>query len=332
MPFGNYTSYPLPVEHKLISMARQSNKMKQRGKGKSRRRGYRKRRPVPAREQARLAKLNTRVNKLSRSLKSDQATHTLRSNEVDSVGASARQCNNNTFFQWDVTNVEASMAALRYYDPSLPGTLVTANAATGTYTRQVHFSQLYESVCVRNNYQVPAYVTLYLCTSKVDTDNSPTAFYSSGLADQYSGTSPGTSSVLIHMSDIKQVTDNWTLKRMKHKLLEPGQQFSCFSAFRAFDYDPSNVDSHNLAYQKKYRGHCWVVRVEGAIAHDTVAAQYLKQQAQVDIYSQRTVKITYDAGVNLTDISVLDNQTSAFSNSGVVSNKPVSDNQAFSIA
>lgn len=272
------------------------------------------------------------IKSIYKTLRSDQARHTHRRREVSALGANAGQQVHSAMPVYTNTNLlEGAMAFLRYYDPSNPGTLVTANASTGTYSRQVHFESIYEKLRVRNNYQVPAHITIYSCTPKNDTNITVLSYFSDGITDQASGTVASTSP-LIYLNDIRMVKDNWKCKAVKTVLLQAGAETSATRSCKAFDYDPSNVDTHSSQFQSKYGAHMWVVRVEGTIAHDTTLAQYLTTQAQVDCMLDMKFVMTYDAGVNLDDYSVDDNSSASFTNGGVVSNKPVSDNQSYSVA
>jgi hypothetical protein len=276
-------------------------------------------------------KQSKQINAIWKALKSDQALHTHRRRDFLQIGSSVNQVVNTGIESINTSNLEAAMAFLRYYDPSVPGTLITADAATGTYTRQIHFKSVSQKLTCRNNYQVPCWVTVYGCTPKNDTNITAPSFYSSGVTDQTIGPLAVTSP-LLWPTDIKMVTDNWNMKRMKHKFLQPGAQFSVSHYGKSFDYDPSNVDTHNLQFQKKYQAFQYVIRVEGVYGHDTAAAEATTLQAQIEAFVDSKFVMTYDAGVNLVDYSADNNASSSFTNGGVSSNKPVSDNQAYSVA
>lgn len=279
-----------------------------------------------------LAGLNRRITALSKSVKSDQAIHTHRRRDFLQVGCAVDQVVNTGIEGINTTNLELAMANLRYYDPAVPGTLVTANASTGTYTRQIHFKSVTQKLTVRNNYQVPCMVTIYAATPKEDTNISAVSFYSSGVADQTIGPMAVTSP-LLYLTDIDLVRDNWNIRRVKQIFLQPGSQTYAFHATsKPFDYDPSNVDSHNLQFQKKYGAFQFIIRVEGPYGHDTAAAEATTLQAQVEMFVDTKFVITYDAGVNLTDFSEDNNASTTFTNGGVVSNKAVADNQGYSVA
>lgn len=275
--------------------------------------------------------LKKQVRDLSRKMKADQAYHTFKQRGSSTVACAVDEANHIELGSWNLTSIEASLANLRYYDPAAPGTLVTAAAGTGTYNRDVHISSVFHKILCRNNYQVPVEVTIYGCLVKHDTSQTPDTLYTAGVADQV--ISGDVNSPLLFPFEMTQVSDLWRSGKTMHKILQPGQQMTCRVSSKAFDYQPATADVHNLAFQNKFRGFIWYVRVEGVLGHDqSVATEQTTLQGAVDILQERVVKITYDAGVNLNDFSILQNEDATFTNGGLVSNKPVADNQLFSLS
>lgn len=278
------------------------------------------------------ATMYKQIRDIKRTLRSDQARHTFRARTANTVQCGVNQANYANITQAvNTANLEAAMANLRYYNPAVPGTLTTADASSGTYTRQIHFESIYRKLVCRNNYQVPCKVTILSFQPKHDTNNTPTAFYIAGVTDQTIGGSA--TSPISYITDIDMVRDNWKVMGSKSATLQPGQELKYSCKLKAFDYDPSNADTHNLSYQRKYQSHIFVVRVEGVIGHDTaVATEHTTLSCGIDFLQDTKYVMTYDAGVNLNDYSYDNENDTAFTNAGVVSNKPVSDNQSYSVA
>lgn len=267
---------------------------------------------------------------LAKQFKADQAEHTRRRRDVQAVGSQPGEMTQFALTSINTTALENAMSSIRYYNPAT-NALVTNNVSGNSYTQMIHFKYVHQKITIRNNYQVPAKVTLYSTIPRADTNSNSVTFYVAGLNDQTIG--PITSlSPLMYLTDLKIVNDNWSIKKVFTKVLQPGQE--CYGSWtsKSFDYDPSNVDSHASQYQAKYGAHQFVLRVEGCIAHDTVASEYLTTEARVDTLLDTKYHILYDAGANLNDFSEDDNSSASFTNAGVVSNKPVSDNQSFSVA
>lgn len=274
--------------------------------------------------------LKKQIKDLKKVVSSDQAYHTHRAAAAEDLLASAGQVAQSFYVGSSTPTMETAVANLRYYDPAVPGTLVTANAATGTYSRVLHFSSINGKIEVRNNYQIPCKVRVYLALPKQDTNISPSSYFSDGVTDQV--ISGATTSPLLFPTDIDVLTEAYKMKLVKNTLLEPGKQFTVSHTVKAIDYNPAMVDIHQLSYQKKYKNFLWYVRVEGPLAHDTIADQQGLADCGVDIQYLTTYKIIYDAGVNLNDYSYAESRDTTFTNGAVVSNKPVSDNQSYSKA
>lgn len=275
--------------------------------------------------------LQKQVKELKKLVVSDQAYHTYKYFTTFVCTSAVAKCSHTNVAINPVTFIETFCSQLRYYDPSAPGTLVTAAAGTGTYSRLVHFKNIYSKLELRNSYQVPCRVKVYLCKAKADTAISPLSYYTDGITDQVisggDATTPG-----IHLTDIDTLTEQFSIKCLKDVILDTGASCSVSASTGTFDYDPALVDTHALTYQKKYKSITFVIRVEGVIGHDTAAAEYTNTASGVDVIQSIVANIVYDAGVNLNDIYIQDARSASFTNAGVVANKPVSDNQSYSVA
>lgn len=249
----------------------------------------------------------------------DNCTSSVNSQGVVSVGI-------NTLAQ-----MQSVVSNLLYYDPSNPGTLITANYETGTYSRDLCFKSIYGKIKATNNYQVPCECTIYLCEPVADTGSSPSTIWTSAIADN-----PGTGVSAItdinqYPSDFDTFKKIWKAKRMNCKILQPGQSMSAISEVKDLDYDPAVADVQSDQYQKMNKNRAWLVVVKGLIAHDTSLDQQGLAQAGVDFQYDTTYKLKYDAGVNLSFV-ISDNQGSAFTNGAVQSLQPTADNQSYSQA
>jgi len=274
--------------------------------------------------------LKSQVKHLSKMIKSDQAYHLYKSYSASNVTATTGA----THIWYPVvsaTNLEASMANLRYYDPSVPGTLTTANASTGTYSRQVHFKNVYGSLEIANNYQIPCKVKVYLVKPKSDTNISPITYYTNGITDQViSGGNADTPG--LYLTDIDVFRNQYSARVIKDITLDAGSACSVSYSVSGIDYDPSMYDSHTLDFQPKFKSFGFVIRTEGCLGHDNSADEQGLLRAEVDVIQLNKFSIVYDAGVNLNDIYVSDTRVVSFTNTPVICNKPVADNQAYSTA
>lgn len=275
--------------------------------------------------------LKKQVKNIKQQLQHDFAYHTNR--RIDSgvmLCSENQQQIYNLQTGTSVSYIEAAMALLRYYNPSAPGTLVTADASTGTYTRNVTIKNIGVKFRFKNNYQVPVNLVLYECYVKDDTSISPGTTVSNGLADQCIS-SPGVSGMYVYPTDSNQFNDIWSVKKTTQWLLQPGSAKNYTMNTGSFAYDPSLIDSHALTYQKGNKGAVLMIRIFGDPGHDTVNGEYGTTDAGCDWTAVISTKIEYDAGTSLNDFSY-DNNLDVFTNGSVCSNKPVSDNQGFEIA
>lgn len=229
------------------------------------------------------------------------------------------------------TLIETALAQCKFYDPSNPATLVTGSQVAGTYARNCLIQSATSKCTFRNNYQVDCDVTCYLCEVKDDTDHTPAAAWTSGVADQAYGTVTTNTDLGNYPSDYDLVKDLWKLKVVYKAQMRPGERAVVSHTSKDIEYSPSTVDEHALEYQREYKAYMFMFVVRGPISHDTIVAdQVTYTQGGIDIFTEQSLKIKYNAGIDLSYIYVNDTSASGFTNAAVCSNQPVADNQAFS--
>lgn len=275
--------------------------------------------------------LSKQIQTLRRQVHADKAFHTYKLAGSGRVLSNPAQCNHQVYTFNNPSEVQGYMANMRYFNPSAPGTLVTANPSTGTYSHDIQVKDIYSKIVCRNNYQVPVDIKIYLASAKDTTNIDPVTAY--GNQDQVINAITPSTTPLLHLTEIETVTDSWNVKCMVNKTLEPGQSCSAVHTTGTYQIDPAFFDSETDAYTKKYKVSVWIVRVQGVIAHDTtVATEQTLINAGVDVDRLIVAKFEYDAGVNLNDIYISDTRDASFTNGGVVSLKPVADNIGYSIS
>lgn len=276
--------------------------------------------------------LSKQIKDIKKSINADQSKHTYRERNYLSMRGYAGYKNVGILNAWSTTNIETSLANLRYYNPSTPSTLTTASGATGTFSRNIHIKNINAKAVFRNNAQVPCHVKIYLATPKNDTDTTPIGFYSSGGTDQFVG-SFATGQPLMNITDCDQVMDNWNMKLLKSKFLDAGRQILVSYNTGQFDYNPSVTDTHNLLYQRHNKAFCYIVEVEGVVGHDSINSntEVGTMDCQLDCLATCKTEILYDGGVPLNDFSATNNSQVTFTNAGLTGNKPANDNQAWTL-
>lgn len=271
--------------------------------------------------------LTKQVAQLNRIAKSDQGTLIYRKRITERATTSVNQSSHDFARGLNsITNLEAVLAQLRYYDPTAPTALVTASGTSGTYSKEFLFDLSYHKITIRNNYQVPAKVRLYVCKVKEDTSIAANTAFTNGLADVGN---PGANSALVYLTDSPQFNELWSIDKSMGKLLRPGQECVMTYTTKKFNYNPSVADSHTSEYQKSFAGTYFILRIEGVLGHDTAADQAGTLQSGIDMQIDSTWKVLYPAGADITYI-VVDDTSNSFTNGGVVSSMPVSDNIGYS--
>lgn len=307
------------------------------GKLKKRRGPY-SRRSVGNRYRSKIPRMRTskqqrQVKRLQRKmdmmcLTTKMAKHTHRQRRASAVSAAAKACQRVEYNDGGTyAEIEDAMGSLRYFDPNT-NAMVVRSPAAGTYKRELCVS-IYRKIFVTNNYHIPCHVTVWSCVPKGAVARSPLFCLDSGINDQGLTTSDVTSH-LVHLTDSADVAEFYTVKSYK-RVLAPGKSMTVRAVTPEFQYEfaANDIRSAN-PYNRSQGGHFFVVEIRGVLAHDSVVlGQVSFARAGVDIVRDTTYVFKYDAGKSVTDYSLDDNVPTSFSNVGIVSNKPVVSQQAY---
>lgn len=275
--------------------------------------------------------LSNRVSKLEREKNKDWSFKTLR--RVD-CSTNKMSFNNEGFVTSNPfvtgTDLQTGMSALKFFNPSAPATLITTDLKAGTYPQDI-LAKWYRKVDFVNNYQVAVYLEVWRCDVKLDTTIAPQQAWINGCADNPSG-ALDIDDMYVYPSDSKELNDLYKVKKVFSQKLQPGQGLSTFANSKGYiNFDPATFDDHANNFQRQYQGGGFLVKTTGIIAHDSIAAEVGFSRGGVDIIQYTVTTIKYDSGgASLRDVTVANNCDS-FSNLPVVSNKPASDNQAFTL-
>lgn len=272
--------------------------------------------------------MKSQIRELKRLAEADMGELIYRFRNTFTQRASVNSIDQGEYFSHTSDTLETVLSELRYYNPSSPTALVQADGASGSYQKDFLFTSVYHKLHVRNNYQVPVDVTIYKIRLKGDTSITPLTSFTNGLADVGN---PGSSSPLVYLSDSEQFKELYTIEQSKSFRLSPGSTRTMSQSLKNLLYDPSARDSHTLTYQRAHRNMWFIVRVEGVVGHDSTLSEIGVLEAGVDILVDRTFRVKYPAGADIKWI-VVNDSSDTFTNGGVVSSKPVVDNQGYSVA
>lgn len=282
-------------------------------------------------------KVNDKLNKLSTALvelrKSEDASlgkMTWRQENSTSI-ASATYNYQATDIQQanDISTIESIIANLKYFNPSAPATLITADNASGTFQRNVWLKSLTTKLTMRNNFKTDCHVKVYLCKVKDDTSLNALTAWTNGLAD--GGNVLGVSARNNYPTDYSLFNDLYATKVLVNQYLSAGQSIECSHTEKDINYDPAVVDSHADLYQKTYKNYQFLILVNGTVMHDSAnLAEIGFGKCGVDLVKKITAVVKYDAGINLSYVHVI-NSVNGFTTTGfgVQSLKPTSNNIAY---
>lgn len=248
--------------------------------------------------------LTKKVNELSRQVKSTTSTYIKKSRGFDQlINTTDNYVNVVNHDLCSITQIQAAIDNVKYFDPATPGTLINVNLTTPTFQNQVLIKRSYGRIVCRNNYGVPCKVTIYICSTKKDTSITPIAAINNGLSDMSNAT---ISSPLIYPTDIHDFNDLWKIDKSKSIQLNPGDECSLSHSYPEYRYDVSLADSHGTEYSTYFHGSVMMVRLTGVLCHGaTSGASSIK--AGVDYTYERIFEVQYAGGIDTRYLEISDN-------------------------
>jgi hypothetical protein len=247
--------------------------------------------------------VRSQLRTLKKAVESDMATLVYKRIAAAQVSSAVAGVNYGTYEANNKTKIESVLAKVYEYDTTT-GNMSTVDFTAGTAMKEIQFTGVYSKVVVRNNYLKPARVSLYVVAPKGETSVLPMTAISNGLTDMSNATS---ADPMIYPSDSPQFRDLWKIKVRKDFYLTTGKSAVLSWSTKGFQYDPSFADSHNLEYQPRWKGHCYLIRVEGVPSSGTGGTGL--SDAQVDCIFETHYKLKYPGGADFERLELSDNQT-----------------------
>jgi hypothetical protein len=308
----------VPINRSMPYKMRKTRGMYRRWRRRSRRPGaFTRKRRFKKRRYKRKSRVWREINKIKKDVESGMGTFQKKVRVESRVLSGVNAVNHSFSAAVNITGIEGAIDNLPVFNPSLPGTYTFVDFKSGTQKKEV-LIKAHSKFLVKNNYNSPAKVSIYLVFPKNDTSITPTTAMTAGLND-ISG-NPATltiTSPMIYPNHSPQFRDLWSIKKQQTKVLEAGQVMSMSNTTPQFQYDPSFADDHNLQYQRRYMCHGYLVRVEGVLGHDTSADERGILQAGIDCSNQITYTVRYEAGADIEYLEV-DDTFDTFTGAGVV--------------
>ncbi len=273
----------------------------------------------------RLAKLSRKVKKLAQTMSSTTGTLTYRSAAYDRVDCNENQQGIIAFEMNAKTSIELVLGQLRYYNPEIPGTLTVADFDTGTFQKSIRFVSTHMKATFRANYLVPVDLTIYVLRCTDDSGLAPLALWTAGMLDISNAT---VTNPLSFPSDSRPLMDSWSLKRVKHLVLQPGQQTTVSANGGSFLYDPSVQDEFTALFQRNFKSFAFMAVVKGVIAHDdSFPLEQGIGRTLCDLEVFRTFNVKYDAGADIHFVYTQGGGGDIFTGFPNISNKPAAAQQ-----
>lgn len=253
-------------------------------------------------------KLENKVSQLKKVVDSTTSSHTWKKTVYERFYGVDGEAAYDEGLAFNHSTIANAIGNLRFFNPSVPGTLITADADAGLYSREMLIPSIYNKIEIRNNHAVPCYFSVYLLSPKTSTNTSPDTYRTNGLTDQGA---PDPDSTMLYPSDSQEFVDQWRIVKSKKVLLKPGKQLIMSHVTKDVKYNPALEDTNNLTYEKGTL--VWYYRMEGVIGYSAATNTNIGRiRAGVDLCTHTIIKIKYDSGgVPLNDITLVDGISAA---------------------
>lgn len=243
-------------------------------------------------------------------------TNTTPVNNVSAIGETGYTQIDN----FAIGEVEDMVSALRFFDPSAPATLVTANTTLGNYNRDISIKGMESTLVLSTELTFPVEVEVYCCHPKAPLMSSPYDSVTSGLTAQ--GCSVHTSPLVYpQMSDTFR--ENWRVSKVVKKTLLPGTVLEVtISDKKEFSFNTQSIISGGDHSQPRIHTSWFLIRYVGRLARGPLDIDPVTiYRSKIVSYVKRKAIIQYDAGgVKLNDLQVTDSFGSTLSASSFTSN------------
>lgn len=259
--------------------------------------------------------LKSRVQKIEKFVATQTSSHIQRDRDANTISCLVRKVEHFCFGINELSTIKTACDALKFFNPSAPATLITANIEASLFAQDIQISS-YQRFSLKNNYGLPAKVTIYECYIKADTTIGALSAYGNGLANIPSGLGAyAKTNPQLYVNDSAELNKLYRVKKVKTAILHPGQGCSVSMNRPMIDYKPAVADNHTSEFQRALKYGCFMIRIEGLIAHDTTADEQLHTVAKLDYEWVKVYTVKYSSGGNdLHDIEVIDDTSASFSN------------------
>lgn len=285
-------------------------------------------RHTPNKPVGRIAKMEKKLNDICEVTNNNISTFTEKKYEGTNLVCAVGQQSWLSLPVGTGTDFRSIMTGLRYWNVTT-NTYDTVNigASNGATNLDIHYQC--SKLEIKNNYQVPVRVNVYIAHTKVDTNLGSLDYL---LADIPSYSNMTTKEQLgVYLTDSQLVRTNYNVKKMVTTILAPGESVKTNHTeknCRNIDMEWLNATGGFYTYAKKLHSYEWIINIEGCPSHSsTIFSQVSNASAAVDIIYEDQMKCKYQGGSNSTYLRVTD----ARDKSGIkLQSQQTCDNQAYS--
>jgi len=267
-----------------------------------------------------------KIQKLETRVAESETTLDYRSRAVTTVTKGSNTRNYESAHYYGANTLAAVMGALPVYDAAT-NTFTDRSFSVATNSKTVLIPKIENTLEMKNNYDVPIKVCVYIIVPKTDTSTDPAVTMSAGLADVGITAAQST---LWKIRDAPKFNSAWTIKRSVCRILKPGGTMVVNNSVYNVKWDPTSNDT--LTFQRKFKNFAFMCTFEACvneIAHDTTNGNVGYIKGAVDrVFTQRFI-CKYDGGVHATRVKISDGLATLLDASSLTGMPTIPINQVY---
>lgn len=226
------------------------------------------------------------------------------------------------------------LAQLQYYNATSGEFETKAFEVSTADQKTVLIDSCSTTLSLKNSYQVPVAMDIYLVQPKENSSLSPVADFQTGMGNKLVDPTIPTDHTLINLKDSQEFRYRWSSKKIRSVTLIPGQTTSVSRTVRGIIYDPTAVSA--LAAQRQLKSFYFYIVFKDNIhnlghSNPTVTV-FGHLNGAVDYSVTQITKVKYDGGMNGHRIVINSPQITDVITGGVTGMSNITDNQALNAA
>jgi hypothetical protein len=249
--------------------------------------------------------------------KCHDSTHTWR--YVENISSVANQNTGKVFnIALSGTQLENAFETIRTYNGQATPSVDVHDLADASVHRTVTIDNVHDSLTFYNLNQVGVEVEVYLLQCRNTTNQGVSQTLSNALEDQFVSrndlvtetnqtTGDFQNSALWYPNEISGFKKFWKSKKVLDTIIKPGERRTVTHNTGMFDYQPHVRDNGPTTFSPAWKSHGFLIRFHGVPVRNTNVASsgaaLVRPIVALDMELKRTVKVAYDAGIDLRDFS-----------------------------